>query len=470
MSQMARPLDPAVDVAGVAPSPDASNRLPLSTFIAYGLPRFGMSLVALVGSLYLANFGTDVLLIAPGVMGVILTAGRLWDGITDPLAGYLSDRTRSRFGRRRSWLYASALPMMLAVILVWSPPAELSGIWIVVWVAAAVILYETVQDVFLIPYGALGVELSESYHERTRVFSWQHLFHVLGLIAGLGAFYWISLADPRTRVQLFALLGGAVLAATILFAAWRLPERADYQGRGASSPWAAFRDVLRNPHARLLLVMYGVETIGAGAIVPLAPYVSEYVYGDASLTTTLAGVYLLSGLLAAPLGILLADRLDKRRLWLIAMITTFGGFVALTFLSPSSPAALALLLAVLAALGAAAGVGSICAPAIKADIIDFDEYQTGERKEGAYLAVWNFVRKCSGSVTPLLALGSLGLAGFQPNVAQSETVIWVIRAYFGLFPALCFAAGIYIFLRFRFNEGEHAEIRAALDARRQGRA
>jgi GPH family glycoside/pentoside/hexuronide:cation symporter len=338
----------------------------------------------------------------------------------------------------------------------------------VLWVAAAYILYETVQDLFLIPYGALGVELSENYHERTRVFSWQHLFQVLGLIAGLGAFYWIGLGDPRSRVQLFAIAGGAMLAAAILFAAWRLPERAEYQGRGASSPWRAFADVLRNPHARLLLVMYAVETVGAGAIVPLAPYVSEYVYGDASLTTTLAGVYLLSGLLAAPLGIVLADRIDKGRLWLLAMITTCVGFVALTFISPTSPALLALLLATLAALGVAAGVGSICAPAIKADIIDFDEHETGERKEGAYLAVWQFVRKCSGSLTPALALGSLELAGFQPNVEQSETVIWVIRGFFGLFPALCFAAGIYIFLRFRFNEREHAQVRVALDARRRG--
>ena len=279
------------------------------------------------------------------------------------------------------------------------------------------LLYETAQDVFLIPHGALGVELSQSYHERTRVFAWQHLFLALGTLCGLGAFALIEAGDARARVQVFALVGGAALAATILFAAWRLPERAEYQGRGARNPWHAFRDVLRNPHARLLLGMYAIETFGAGAIFVLAPYMAQYVYGDASLTTLLAGAYLVPQALLTPVWIALAHRLDKKRLWLASMIVTCCGFFTLTFL----PAEMRLpLLGVLFVIGVAAGVGAVCAPAIKADIIDFDEYRTGERKEGAYLAVWNFVRKCSAALTPVLAMGSLQLAGYQPNVEQSE--------------------------------------------------
>jgi GPH family glycoside/pentoside/hexuronide:cation symporter len=258
-------------------------------------------------------------------------------------------------------------------------------------------------------------------------------------------------------------VGGTLLAVTILFAAWRLPERAEYQGRGASSPWRAFRDVLRNPHARLLLGMYAIETLGAGGIVVLTPYMAQYVYGDASLTTLLAASYLVPQALLTPLWIALAHRIDKKKLWLVSMVVTGCGFFALAFLGaePRAP-----LLGVLFLLGVAAGVGAVCAPAIKADIIDFDEYETGERKEGAYLAVWNFVRKCSGALTPALALASLQLSGYRPNVEQSELTQWVIRVFFGLFPALCFFAGTCIFLRFRFNQRELAAIRNALDARR----
>jgi GPH family glycoside/pentoside/hexuronide:cation symporter len=462
MSQAVRPFDPAL-ASDVPLAGSAEERLPLATFVAYGLPRLAMGLVGVVVALYFVKFGTDVLLIAPVTMGAIHALARLWDGVTDPVAGYLSDRTRSRFGRRRSWLYASALPLMLAVILMWSPPSGLTGVWLVAWVAGALLLYETAQDVFLIPHGALGVELSHSYHERTRVFAWQHLFLALGTLCGLGAFYLIEAGDPRARVQVFALLGGATLAVTILFAAWKLPERAENQGRGARNPWSAFRDVLRNPHARLLLGMYAIETLGAGAIFVLTPYMAQYVYGDASLTTLLAAVYLVPQALLTPLWIALAHRIDKKALWLASMVVTCCGFFALTFLTAEMRP---LLLGLLFVIGVAAGVGAVCAPAIKADIIDFDEYQTGERKEGAYLAVWNFVRKCSGAVTPVLAMGSLQLSGYQPNVEQSELTQWVIRAFFGLFPGICFVAGICIFLRFRFNQREHAAIRSALDARR----
>jgi GPH family glycoside/pentoside/hexuronide:cation symporter len=461
MSQAAAPLDPALALPSNAA--DASNRLPVSTFVAYGLPRFAMGLVGVVVSIYFVNFGTDVLLIAPYIMGWIQAGARIWDGVTDPVAGYLSDRTRSRFGRRRSWLYVSALPMMLAVILMWSPPAGLDAVWIIVWMAAAYIFYETVQDVFLIPHGALGVELSESYHERTRVFAWQHLFLALGTLFGLAALEYVRAGDPRERVQVFAVVGGAALCATILYAAWKLPERASYQGRGATDPVQAFRDVLRNPHARPLIGMYAIETIGVGAVGSLTPFMARYVYGDTSLTTWLAGAYLLPQALLTPLWIALAGRIDKKKLWLGAMVVTCCGSFVQSFLPGDVRW---LIIGVPFVLGIAAGVGQVCAPAIKADIIDYDELQTDQRKEGAYLAVWNFVRKSSAAITPVLALWAMDVSGFQPNVAQNESTQWVIRFFFGMFPGLCFIGGICIFLRFRFTQREHAEIRRALDARR----
>jgi GPH family glycoside/pentoside/hexuronide:cation symporter len=116
-------------------------------------------------------------------------------------------------------------------------------------------------------------------------------------------------------------------------------------------------------------------------------------------------------------------------------------------------------------VGAAAGCAAVVAPAIKADIIDFDEYSTGERKEGAYLAVWNLVRKSSASVTAVVTGIALQLAGFEPNVEQTETAKLVMRCVFGLLPAACYAIGAVLFLRFRFNEPEHAAIRRVLGER-----
>ena len=113
----------------------------------------------------------------------------------------------------------------------------------------------------------------------------------------------------------------------------------------------------------------------------------------------------------------------------------------------------------------AAGIGAVVAPAIQADIIDYDEYTTHERKEGAYLAVWNLVRKSAASVTALVMGIALQFAGFEPNVEQTEAAKLTMRAIFGLLPATCYVIGAILFLRFRFNEREHAEIRRAIAER-----
>ncbi|MEX1236859.1 MAG: MFS transporter, partial [Pseudomonadales bacterium] len=110
--------------------------------------------------------------------------------------------------------------------------------------------------------------------------------------------------------------------------------------------------------------------------------------------------------------------------------------------------------------------GAVIAPSIKADIIDYDEYLSNERKEGVYYAAWNFVRKGAASLTALATGFILQVSGFEPNVAQSETVQFAMRATFALLPAGCYIIGALLFLRFNFNEAEHTKIRDALARRK----
>jgi GPH family glycoside/pentoside/hexuronide:cation symporter len=104
-------------------------------------------------------------------------------------------------------------------------------------------------------------------------------------------------------------------------------------------------------------------------------------------------------------------------------------------------------------------------PSIQADIIDYDELRTGERKEGAYFAVWNFVRKSAYGVAAMGVGGLLGLVGFEPNAVQSEEARMGMRMLFSFVPGACFLVATLAFSRFRLDEAEHAEIRRQLDAR-----
>jgi GPH family glycoside/pentoside/hexuronide:cation symporter len=123
-------------------------------------------------------------------------------------------------------------------------------------------------------------------------------------------------------------------------------------------------------------------------------------------------------------------------------------------------------------LGTIAGSGSCCAnvvgPSVKADVIDFDEMQTGQRKEGAYFAVWNFVRKGATGIAAMLTGFGLQLAGFAPNAEQGDVARWTILGFYGGLPAVCYLIGTLLFARFSLDGAEHARIRAALDARSPG--
>ena len=114
---------------------------------------------------------------------------------------------------------------------------------------------------------------------------------------------------------------------------------------------------------------------------------------------------------------------------------------------------------------AAASCGAMMGPSIEADVIDYDEYESGQRKEGAYFAAWNFVFKSATGVTLMLTGFVLQHAGFVPNAEQTETARFWIRALYSLFPFVCYVLGALLFSRISLGEEEHRRIRAELDAR-----
>jgi len=162
-----------------------------------------------------------------------------------------------------------------------------------------------------------------------------------------------------------------------------------------------------------------------------------------------------------PFWMWLARRIGKQRAWTAALLASSVPFTWFYFLA--EPGITFWLLTFLC--GFLAGCGSVVQPSIQADVIDYDELTTGDRKEGAYLAVYNLVRKSAASLCALVTGLVLQYADFQPNQVQSEGTVDAIRAIFGLLPAGCYLIGGLLFLRFSFNEPEHRAARAALDRR-----
>ncbi len=430
----------------------------------YSLPPLGAGYMFLLVSLFLMKFATDVLLIAPAAMGAIFMIGRIWDAVTDPVAGYLSDRTNTRFGRRRPWILAAAIPIGGAFVMMWSPPENLEGAAAVGWMGVAVLLFYTAMTAFIVPHNSLGAELTTRYHDRTRVFGVRQVGWNLGSFFALGAMYALTMTDTvRTLAREQAALAAIATVVLVVLMAVRLKERPEFQGRGGTRPFAAFKDVWSNPHARLLLFVFFIESVGGAVIGALTIYFSEYVLQTPDMTVWYIVSYFVAATASIPIWVPMSRWLGKKRLWFFAMIATALGFGSTFLLEPGMATHL---IVIAAGLGVAAGCGNIVGPSIQADIIDYDDYRTGERKEGAYFAAWNFVFKSATGVTLGLTGFALQAAGFEPNVEQSESSKLAIRSLYALFPLVCYVVGGMLFLRFRFNEAEYAEVRRELDARR----
>ncbi len=445
---------------------DEHNETALPILVAYAAPAAGFSFILFFVQFYFLKFATDVLLMAPALIGVMFGLGRVWDAITDPLVGFLSDRTRSRFGRRRPWMLAGIPLLLIFFGMVWSPPTSLSQGELAVWCAVALLGFYAAYTVYTIPHQALGAELSTDHHRRSRVFGAQRMAFVFGMLLAFTAIGYASNAsDPRGAVLWIAGTGGVLAALFLLATPLLVAERSEYVGRGGASPYAALRDVWRNPHARVLLVAWFIEGLGGGVLGVLAPYVSEYVLKRPDLIAVIPAFFVLSSVASIPVWIALSRRIGKRDSWLIALVGSGIFFGATFFVGPGD---VVLLCGLLVGAGVSAGCGGAIGLSMLADTIDFDEFTSGQRKEGAYSAAWGFALKLAIGGVIMLTGVALQLSGFEPNVEQTPTAQLTLRGLFAGAPLIGSFCALWVLRGFSLDATEHARIRGELDRRAGG--
>ncbi|HEU4431420.1 MAG TPA: MFS transporter, partial [Myxococcota bacterium] len=257
------------------------TRLPARTLLAYAAPALGFGFMSQLVSTYFMKYATDVLGISAAVIGAVFLLSRVWDAVADPVVGFLSDRTRSRWGRRRPWMLAGAVPAALAFAVLWAPPRGLAPSALAIWTGLALALSLTTQTAVRMPHEALGAELSRDYHERNRVFAAKRALFGVGALGVLVVLLRVGdAADPRRELGALLIPLGAFGAGLVALACYALREPAAHRGRGPAHPLAALRDLLANPHARRLLVVMGLQQIATGAVTTSAAYHAQYVLGD----------------------------------------------------------------------------------------------------------------------------------------------------------------------------------------------
>ncbi len=424
--------------------PSASPPIAASMLLAYSAPMIAVNFSLVLFMSYVNKYAIDVLLVPAAAMGLIFGLGRLWDAVTDPIAGVLSDRTQHRWGRRRPWIAASSVPVALFGWMVWAPPESLSTTALVVWMTVAVFGFNTAMTLFLTPHQALGAELTRDHHTVSRIFTFRQAAGYLGMIPCLvfAVGYLMTAEDKRGSAETFAIVSGlgVVLLNWIAVAVLREPE--ENRRRGGSSTSGVARDVWRNQHARSLLTMIFIEHTGSGASMVVAPFLIQYVIGMPEATGQIFLFYVGSSLLSLPLWLRLSRSFGKKATWMIGLVIGMAGYVSLFFVGEGD---LRWMQMVVTLTGACSSCGTVMGSSLLADVIDADELETGERKEGAYYSSYTFLYKASSGVMAMITGFSLSWTGFVPEAGtQSDLVLLAIRSLNGLVPFATILVGTLI--------------------------
>lgn len=443
---------------------------PLSrlTKILYGAGDIGFSLTdTTIGVLY-AIFLTDVIGLAPGLAAAAVFIGKSWDYINDPLIGYLSDRTRTRWGRRRPFLLFGFLPFALAFAMLWWKPPIAAPLGLAVYYSLAYFFYDTAATFVYMPYFCLTPELSEDYDERTTLTSYRMAFSIFGgLIAFTIPLALIGGMRPENANRVFAVgIGLAVVSAVpLLLTFLGTRERPEFQvqaqPRLKESLQAAWKNRPFVFAAGIFLFTWTAVEIVQGMLL----FFLKYYMNLESQSDIVAGTVFIAALLTLPFWERASRRLDKRITYIAGMVFLAVVLITLTVISPSLGVPFVIALAALAGIGV--GAIHVLPWAMIPDAIEWDELQTGQRHEGMFYSLVTLFRKVSSSIAIPLILLILEWSGYVSNAPQQAPgAVRAIQIMMGTVPSIFLLAGILFALVYPLGRQRHAEVRAQLAARR----
>lgn len=454
----------------------ARDRVPVLQKIAIGLgeiPSIGrQGIEQLALPIYNITLGVNPMLIT-----LVLSLGRFLDAIMHAVAGSVSDNTRSRFGRRRPYILIGAIICGLTLPMIWWVPSGMSETGYFTYFLITVFIYFTAYSFFDVPLAALAMEATPDYHERTRVAAYKSFFVQLMGIASSWLFA-ITQLDRFDGTMQGARFTGVTMGVMIMVFGLipALTIREGYKKLSAARKglplYQGIKATFMNRPFVLLCGIAAGNGICGNMVGALGLYITIYhMYGgDLKAAAWLGGlwgtVFQLSTIVALPFVTWLSTRIGKiRTLRICLLILLVGAFSKWFTYGPEHPH-LVLLTAVLLGPGQTAFYTII--RSMIADICDYDELETGLRREGMYASMQAWVDKAMGSLATVLAGLVLVLVGFDQSVGghQSPNTIFYMRLAFVAIPVTGVTFALVALKYFPLNEPRMREIRRELEARR----
>ncbi len=465
----------ALEQAATQPA-DAAPPEPLSrgTKLAYGIGDMGAAIGTQVTGFYLLSFLLDVALVPSLLVSVIFLVSNLWDAVTDPVIGNLSDKTRTRWGRRRPWLLFGAVPFGLAFFLQWYVPG-VGEIGRFVYFLVMALLFKTMFTVVNVPYTALTPELARTYDERTNLTSYRFGFSVLSGVAAVVLFPIIRDMDMFTGAQAGTMAAAGFLSVfvalssiiTFTFTRERPAELFD------TDEQPGIIDGLKIAFGnRPFLYVVGIYLLSWLVVqfvqANLLLYMRYWLEAEPRFQTFILVLQLTSfGFLFVWAQI--SKRFNKKQAYYIGV----GVFIVLAvwiFTIQPNPSNL-LLYSVAFVAGTGVSMALLLPWSMLPDVIEYDEIKTGLRREGVYYGLFVFIQKIGLSIALAVSPLILGLAGYvTPDasgafVQQPDSVLLTLRVLVSLFPMVLLLLSVPLAIAYPITRDMFADMRAELAER-----
>lgn len=454
----------------------AADRIPVSQKIAYGMGAIVTivavnSVMQLTSLVYIVGLGISAIW-----LGYAQAFPRLWDAVVDPFLGNFSDNCRSRFGRRIPFLVVGGVLIGISFALLWTVPRDWSKPAMYAYFVVTSLFFYTVVPIYSIPHGALGLEMTSDYHEKTNLFAYASLIGNLGALS-LPWIYWLANrsvfhGDTVNGIKWVCIGLSVILTGSGLLCAFvcKEPKLKQVRSQEKLPILAAFRKTYHNPTFLRLVLVFVLLIVGFQLVMGFSNLTSIfYLYGGK--TGPASALMAQNGTLWATVAVLgalpmawLSKRLGKRTTVLLALSGIVAGDLLKIVCYNRAHPWLTFIPTILLSLGMVFCFSLV--NSMISDICDEEELATRVRQEGMYFAVYNWWWKVAVSIASVLSGYLLKWTGFNETMAtQTESTLFWIRFWeIGLPSLLCLIA-IFLLMKYPLTEERAYQIKSLLAAR-----
>jgi glycoside/pentoside/hexuronide:cation symporter, GPH family len=449
----------------------ADGKLTVRQKLGFGIFDLGGNMLFTLMSFWALKYLTDTVGIAAVWAGSAVMVGKAWDAVTDPMMGFISDRTLSRWGRRRVYLLFGAIPMCLTMVFFFTAPTYLPQYLHILWAILALMLLNTASTIINVPYSSLTPELTTDYHEQSSLNGYRFGCAVFGTIAGAGAvqplvqiFARPGAADPLLDQRGFSVMGFILGAVMMIVTFLTFLGTREKQYRKEDLPtegfFATFKVVFKNKPYVLLLLTYALHMTGISFLTTILAYYTENILHRPDITTIVLVLLLVTAMLFIPVSVLVSKKIGKKTTYQICFVIIASACATIFFLGHRMPVEFFYFVMVYAGIGV--GFSYVAPFAMVPDVIEYEAAKTGVRNEGAYYGMWTFISKLGTALALFVSGHILTLGGYisqagEGTVLQPPSVFGAIRTIIGPLPMVVLIAAIVVIQFYPLDKKEYRE-------------